>query len=94
MGVPDTIKRLVDSFKRNINTFKAGSINETQLRREYLDPFFTSLGWDVENQQGYADAYKDVLLEYSLKTKDVREALDYCCRISETRDKDYGRKVK
>jgi hypothetical protein len=43
MGTPDTIKRLVDSFKRNINTFKAGSINETQLRIEYLDPFFTSL---------------------------------------------------
>ena len=85
MGAPDTLKRLVDSFARNIDAFKTGSMNETQLRREYLDPFFTSLGWDVENKQGYAEAYKEVIHEYSLKTKDVREAPDYCFRIGGTR---------
>ena len=85
MGAPDTLKRLVDSFGRNIDAFKTGSMNETQLRREYLDPFFTSLGWDVENKQGYAETYKEVIHEYSLKTKDVREAPDYCFRIGGTR---------
>ena len=24
--------------------------NETQLRREFVDPFFTMLGWDVDNE--------------------------------------------
>ena len=81
MGAPDTIKRLVDTFQRNVEVYKNDSINETQLRREFLDPFFTALGWDVENKAGYADAYKDVIHEYSLKTKDVREAPDYCFRI-------------
>ncbi len=85
MGAPDTIKRLVDSFHRNADAYKNGSINETQLRREFLDPFFTTLGWDVENKAGYSDAYKDVIHEYSLKTKDVREAPDYCFRIGGTR---------
>jgi type I restriction-modification system DNA methylase subunit/predicted type IV restriction endonuclease len=85
MGAPDTIKRLVDSFKRNEEYYINGSINETQLRREFLDPFFAALGWDVENKAGYADAYKDVIHEYSLKTKDVREAPDYCFRIGGTR---------
>ena len=85
MGAPDTIKRLVDTFQRNIDVYKNDSINETQLRREFLDPFFTALGWDVENKAGYADAYKDVIHEYSLKTKDVREAPDYCFRIGGTR---------
>ena len=84
-SAPDDIKRLVETFSRNIDSFKAGGIYETQLRREYLDPFFTSLGWDVENKQGYAEAYKDVIHEYSLKTKDVREAPDYCFRIGGTR---------
>src|SRR4030066_1270805 len=84
-SAPDDIKRLVETFSRTIDSFKAGGINETQLRREYLDPFFTSLGWDVENRQGYAEAYKDVIHEYSLKTKDVREAPDYCFRIGGTR---------
>ncbi len=40
-GVPDKIKQLVDTFSRNIDFYKSGSFNETQLRREYLDPFFT-----------------------------------------------------
>ena len=83
--VPDNIKRLVDTFSRNIESYKAGNINETQLRREFLDPFFNELGWDIENKKGYADAYKDVIHEYSLKTKDVREAPDYCFRIGGTR---------
>lgn len=84
MGAPNTIKRLVDTFLRNVEVYKNDSINETQLRREFLDPFFTTLGWDVENKAGYADAYKDVIHEYSLKTKDVREAPDYCLRIGVT----------
>ena len=85
MGAPDKIKSLVESFHRNIDDYKVGRKNETELRREYLDPFFTELGWDVENKAGYADAYKDVIHEYSLKTKDVREAPDYCFRIGGTR---------
>ncbi len=84
-GVPDKIKQLVDTFSRNLDFYKAGTYNETQLRREYLDPFFTALGWDVENKRGYAEAYKDVIHEYSLKTRDVREAPDYCFRIGGTR---------
>jgi len=85
MGTPDTIKRLVDCFHRNEEYYSRGSLNETQLRREYLDPFFTALGWDIENKAGYADAYKDVIHEYSLKTKDTTEAPDYCFRIGGVR---------
>ena len=28
--------------------------NETQLRREFVDPFFKALGWDVDNESGYS----------------------------------------
>ena len=83
--IPERLKQLVDTFSRNIDSYKSGNMNETQLRREFIDPFFISLGWDVENRKGYADAYKDVIHEYSLKTKDVREAPDYCFRIGGTR---------
>lgn len=79
--IPETIKRLLDTFARNIDSYKSGNMNETQIRREFIDPFFITLGWDVENKKGYADAYKDVIHEYSLKTKDVREAPDYCFHI-------------
>lgn len=84
-AAPENIKQRVEVFARNIDAYKSGSMNETQLRREFIDPFFLELGWDVENKKGYADAYKDVIHEYSLKTKDVREAPDYCFRIGGTR---------
>ena len=82
--IPERIKQLIETFSRNIDIYKTGEMNETQLRREYIDPFFTELGWDVENKKGYASAYKDVSHEFSLKTKDVREAPDYCFRIGQT----------
>ncbi len=84
-GIEDKIKQLVETFSNNIDYFKSGVYNETQLRREFIDPFFSALGWDVENKNGYAEAYKDVIHEYSLKSKDVREAPDYCFRIGGTR---------
>jgi predicted type IV restriction endonuclease len=58
---------------------------ETQLRIEFIDPLLKILGWDVENKQGFAEAYKEVIHEYSLKTKDATKAPDYCFRIGGTR---------
>jgi len=84
MGAPDKIKSLVESFSRNIDDYKSGKKNETELRREFLDPFFTELGWDVANDKTYADAYKDVVHEYSIKTKKGNEFPDYCFRIGQT----------
>ena len=85
MGVPDEIKRKVETFQNKIESLKSSNYNETQVRVEFIDPFFTALGWDVENKSGYAEAYKDVIHEFSLKTKDVTEAPDYCFRIGGTK---------
>lgn len=85
MGVPDEIKRKVDTFHNKIESLKSSNYNETQVRIEFIDPFFTALGWDMENKAGYAEAYKDVIHEFSLKTKDVTEAPDYCFRIGGTK---------
>ncbi len=61
MGLPKEIADLIERFDRNRESYLSGQYNETQLRREFLDPFFSVLGWDVENKQGYAEAYKDVI---------------------------------
>lgn len=84
MGAPDKIKTLVESFHSNLDAYKSNKKNETELRREYLDPFFTELGWDVANDKTYADAYKDVVHEFSIKTKKGIEFPDYCFRIGQT----------
>ena len=67
MTLPAEIARLIETFEQNREDYLHGRYSETQLRREYLDPFFAALGWDVDNTQGYAEAYKDVIHEDAIR---------------------------
>lgn len=79
------IVNLIERFEQNKDAYKSSQYNETQLRREFLDPFFKALGWDVENKHGYAEAYKDVIHEDAIKIGGVTKAPDYSFRIGGTR---------
>ncbi|MEA1951640.1 MAG: Eco57I restriction-modification methylase domain-containing protein, partial [Planctomycetota bacterium] len=85
MALPTKIADLCDLFRRNRDSYLSPSYNETQLRREFLDPFFKALGWDVDNEEGYAQAYKDVIHEDSIKIGGSTKAPDYSFRIGGTR---------
>jgi predicted type IV restriction endonuclease len=80
-SAPREVEQLVERFDRNRDSYLAGGINETQLRREFIDPFFSCLGWDIENKQGYAPAYREVIFEDSLRVGAETKAPDYCFRI-------------
>jgi predicted type IV restriction endonuclease len=54
MPAPPIILDLMERFERNIDAYKSGSYNETQVRREFIDPFFGALGWDIKNDKGTA----------------------------------------
>jgi hypothetical protein len=83
--VPSKIDELVEIFDRNIDTYRSQAYNETQLRREFIDPFFEELGWDVTNKAGLAQAYKDVIHEDAIKVGGETKAPDYCFRIGGVR---------
>jgi predicted type IV restriction endonuclease len=74
---PDAVKRLVDRFAQNRDAYHSVSYNEAQLHREFIDPLFEALGWDVENRQGSAMPYRDVIFEDSLKVGGATKATDY-----------------
>jgi len=69
---------LVERFEANRDAYRSGHYNESQLRREFLDPFFEALGWDVLNRQGYAEPYKEVIHEAAIKIGGRTKAPDYC----------------
>ena len=87
MSAPQEVLELVERFASHLDAYKSGSYNETQLRREFLDPFFKLLGWDIDNQAGYAEAYKDVIHEDALRSAAAQRlgTPDYCFRIGGTR---------
>lgn len=87
MNAPNTIIKLVEHFHQQIDLYKAGGINETQTRIQFIDPFFAALGWDISNEQQVADIYQDVVHEDTLKISDAKKAKapDYSFRIGGVR---------
>ena len=85
MTVPDLIRQLVQRFDEHRTAYRSGEYNEAQARREFIDPFFEALGWDIFNKQGYAEAYKDVIHEDAIKVGGATKAPDYAFRIGGTR---------
>ena len=79
MGItPQSVLSLVQRFARHCDDYHTGRYNETQVRREFIDPLFVALGWDVHNRAGYAEAYKDVIHEDAIKIGGATKAPDYC----------------
>jgi len=82
---PPVIRELVDRFREQIDAYCGPAYNETQVRREFIDPLFAALGWDVDNRAGHAEAYKDVIHEDAIKVGGATKAPDYCFRIGGVR---------
>ena len=85
MSTPKIIHDLVARFNLHKESYKTASYNETQNRREFIDPFCKTLGWDIDNKQGYAEAYKDVVHEDAIKISGSTKAPDYAFRTGGTR---------
>jgi predicted type IV restriction endonuclease len=81
MAAPQIILELIERFERNEDAYKSGAYNETKVRREFIDPLFEALSWDVDNKAGNAEAYKDVIHEDAVKVSGVTKAPDYSFRI-------------
>ncbi len=78
----EKIKTLVNRFAEQIESYKSANYNETQTRRDFIDPFFKALGWDIDNENGYAEAYREVIHEDKIKVGDATKAPDYSFRLA------------
>ncbi len=80
-SVPSAILALVERFAMHREAYKSPEYNETQVRREFIDPFFKALGWDVDNEKGYAEQWKEVYHEDAVRIGGVTKAPDYSFRL-------------
>ncbi|GAB1441936.1 hypothetical protein MASR2M39_07710 [Ignavibacteriales bacterium] len=76
------IAELVERFQEQIVSYKKADYNETLTRRDFIDPFFKALGWDIDNESGYAEAYREVIHEDKVKIGGATKAPDYSFRLS------------
>ncbi len=89
LAAPESARReiegLVERFARNLDVYTRSDYKETQVRVEFINPFFEALGWDVRNVQGYAEQYKGVVHEDAIKISGATQAPDYCFRVGGVR---------
>ena len=76
------IQELVTRFTEQLTAYKKSDYNETQTRRDFIDPFFKALGWDIDNEQGFAESYREVIHEDRVKVGTATKAPDYSFRLS------------
>jgi hypothetical protein len=82
--VPKAVLDLVQRYEAYRQGYLRGDYNETQLRREFVDPIFRALGWDVDNSQGFAEAYKEVVHEQTIRFRGMDTStkfIDYSFRL-------------
>ena len=85
MTPPAGLHHLVDRFESNLDSYTSREYNETQVRREFIDPLFKLLEWDIDNSKGYAETYKEVIHEDAIKIGGRTKAPDYAFRVGGTR---------
>ncbi|NMB67247.1 MAG: DUF559 domain-containing protein [Chloroflexi bacterium] len=81
MPAPQSIRDLVQRFQSQSASYHRPSYNETELRRDFLDPFFAALGWDMTNTGGGSEKYREVIHEASVEVEGAARAADYAFRM-------------
>ena len=79
------LSQLVEKFDRNLKQYKSTSYDEANVRVDFIDRFFEALGWDVRNEKGYSEDYREVVREDKVIIQGKHKAPDYSFRIGGTR---------
>ncbi|MGD0079818.1 MAG: TaqI-like C-terminal specificity domain-containing protein [Methanoregula sp.] len=87
MAVPESIQPLVDKYTFHRDAYIRGQekYNEAQLRQDFTDPFFHALGWDVNNNKGHSEAYREVMHGEPIRIRGTTQFFDYTFRIGGVR---------
>ncbi len=75
------VSELVERFADQLPAYRKADYNETLTRKDFIDPFFEALGWDINNRSGAWEAYREVIHEDKVKIGATTKAPDYSFRL-------------
>jgi hypothetical protein len=61
------LKALVSLFEANAAQYKSLQYDEANTRIDFIDKFFALLNWDIANNQGFFEVYREVVREDKVK---------------------------
>lgn len=79
------LEDLIGLFEHNIRQYKGGGYDEAKARVDFIDKLFSLLGWDIANEQGHSEQYREVIREDRLEVSGRIKAPDYCFRVGGAR---------
>jgi len=77
----EKLEGLIGIFENNIRQYKGGGYDEAKARVDFIDKLFVLLGWDIANEQGHSEQYREVIREDRLEISGRIKAPDYCFRV-------------
>lgn len=63
VAAQNQLRNLVSIYNRNFDQYQQATYNETQVRVDFVNPFFQLLGWDVLNEAGLPQHLREVTHE-------------------------------
>jgi type I restriction-modification system DNA methylase subunit len=73
----ELVRQLVSDFREHENAYLAPSYQESQVRQDFIDKFFTALGWDVSHQRQKNPYEQEVKIENKVSTQGSQRRADY-----------------
>lgn len=64
------MKKRVQLYEEQISQYRQQSYNETQVRIDFVNPFFKLLGWDVDNSAGLPQHLREVTHEATVMVEE------------------------
>jgi adenine-specific DNA-methyltransferase len=77
-----TVCELIASFEQGEATFMSPNYQEAQVRADYLDKFFTALGWDVAHHIQTNPYEQEVKIERPVNTGGAKRRADYAFALA------------
>ena len=77
----EQLKELSGLFEANSAQYKSPQYDEANTRTDFIDKFFALLDWDIANNQGFSEVYREVIREDKVKIDGSQKAPDYSFRI-------------
>lgn len=84
----DRLLKLVEAYQEHFKQYNRPDYNETEVRNDFVNPFFEILGWDVQNKKNLPQHLREVKHEASVfveeNGKQVKKKPDYEFHVGST----------
>lgn len=76
------VQELVERYRELRDEYHSAEYNEAKLRQDFINPFFKALGWDIDNEKGASENYREVIVEDRVRVRGNIKAPDYGFRLA------------